>query len=384
MNLVAGSGLPGKLGGALAIGGLLLAAVSISGPAASQRVVLVNLPLPAAHPVAASGWRYFVEAAERDRRFVFRLFVDGSLLGRERMVAGLAHGDAQMGYTTLAAHPAGLPHRVPLGRLALAGPDPMAGAAAMTEFVMLHCPACLKSLAERGIVFLGSHAAGPFHLLSPLPLARADTLKGARIASPGPPWDELIRRLHGQPETVDGSLAVAMQKREIDALLGPAALFSEPALARRVQAVTAVHLGIYRVASPFTASLDFWRTLTPGDRAALLDAAPAGLAAAALAYRAADEKARRALEEAGIALGRAHPEPMQAALGFNPGAGTVELRSEGEGADAFAASFGRLYDKYNDLFAGGDLSVGSVADILRREIFDRLGSETYGLGLRKQ
>ena len=379
MNLVAGSGLQGKRGVALAAGSLLLAAASLPGPAKGQRAVFVNLPLPAAHPVAVSGWRRFVEVAERDKRFVFRLFVDGSLLGRERAVAGLAHGDAQMGYATLAADPAGLPHRVTLGRLALAGFDPLAGAAAMSEFVMLHCPACLKSLAERGIVFLGSHAAGPFHLLSARPLAGADTLKGARIASPGPPWDELIRHLRGQPETVKGSLARALEKGEIEAVLGPTALLSGPALARRVQAVTAVHLGIYHVASPFTASLGFWRTLTPGDRATLLDAAPAGLAAAALAYRAADEEARRAMEEAGIAIGRAHPEPMQAALRFNPEAGTVELRSEGEGADALAAGFRGLYEKYSSLFAEEDLTVGSVAGILRREIFDLLGSATYGL-----
>ena len=369
-----------KRAGAVLAGCLLLAATLSPGPAAGQRIVSVNLPLPAAHPVAASGWGRFVEAAERDKRLVFRLFVDGSLLGRERMMAGLAHGDAQMGYATLAAHPAGLPHRVTLGRLALAGPDPLAGAAAMSEFVMLHCPACLKSLAERGIVFLGSHAAGPFHLLSPRPLARADTLKGARIASPGPPWDKLLQHLDGQPEAVRGSLAQALKTGDIDAVLGPVALLAEPALAQQARTVTAMHLGVHRVASPFTASLGFWQALMPEERAALLDAAPAGLAAAALAYRAADEQARRAMEEAGIAFSRAHPALARKAAGFEAGEGTVELRSEGEGAAALAAVFRRLHDKYNNLFAGAELSVGPVAEILGREIFDRLDPATYGLG----
>ena len=359
---------------------LLLAATSIPGPAASQRVVSVNLPLPAAHPVAASGWRRFAEAAEQGRRFAFQLFVDGSLLGRKRVVAGLAHGDAQMGYATLTAHPAGLPHRVTLGRLALAGPNPMAGAAAMTEFVMLHCPACLKSLAARGIVFLGSHAAGPFHLLSPMPLARADTLKGARIASPGPPWNDLLKRLDGRPVEVDGSLAAAMKKGEIDAVLGPVALLAEPALARRVRTVTAMHLGVHRVASPFTANLGFWRTLTQEERAVLLEAAPPGLAAAALAYRAADEKAREAMQEAGTAFSRAHPALVRQAAGFDAGPETVELRSEGEGPGALAAVFRRLHDKYSSLFAETGPSVGPVAGILNREIFGRLDPATYGLG----
>lgn len=149
----AGPGLLGKRGAVFA-GCLLLAA--LSGPAAGQRIVSVNLPLPADHPVAVSGWGRFVEAAERDKQFLFRLFVDGSLLGRGRALSGLGRGDAQMGHATLAAWPVGLPHRVVLGRLA--GPDPLAAAAAMTEFVMLHCPACLEALAERGLVFLGSHA----------------------------------------------------------------------------------------------------------------------------------------------------------------------------------------------------------------------------------
>ncbi len=369
-----------KRAGPVLAGCLLLAAASIPGPAAGQRVVAVNLPLPAAHPVATSGWRRFAEAAERGRHFAFQLFVDGSLLGRKQVVDGLAHGDAQMGYATLTAHPAGLPHRVTLGRLALAGPDPMAGAAAMTEFVMLHCPACLKSLAERGIVFLGSHAAGPFHLLSPMPLARADTLKGARIASPGPPWDDLLKRLDGRPVEVDGSLAAAMKNGEIDAVLGPVALLAEPALARQVRTVTAMHLGVHRVASPFTANLGFWRALTREERAVLLAAAPPGLAAAALAYRAADEKARGAMKDAGTAFSRAHPALVRKAAGFDAGPEMVELRSEAEGTGALAAVFRRLHDKYRSLFAEAGLSAGPVAGILSREIFARLDPATYGMG----
>ena len=361
-------------------GCLLLAAASVPGQPACGRTVSVNLPLPAAHPVAAAGWRAFVEAAERDGRFAFQLFVDGSLLGRTRAAAGLAQGDAQMGYATLAAHPAGLPHRVTLGRLALAGPHPLAGAAAMTEFVMLHCRPCLESLAKRGIVFLGSHAAGPFHLLSPRPLAREDTLAGARIASPGPPWDNLLRRLDGRPEPLAGNLAAALRDGRIDAVLGPVALLADPALARRVRAVTAMHLGVHRVASPFTANLSFWRTLAPEERAALLDAAPPGLAAAALAYRAADEQARKAMAAAGLAFSRAHPALARAATGFDAGAG-AELKSGGDGADALAARFRRLHDKYRGLFGRERPSVESVAGILRREIFDRLDPETYGLGL---
>ena len=164
-------------------------------------------------------------------------------------------------------------------------------------------------------------------------------------------------------------------------MLGPVALLADPALARQVKTVTAMHLGVYRVSSPFSASLGFWRTLAPGERAVLLDAAPVGLAAAALAYRAADEKAREAMKEAGIAFSRAHPAMVRAATGFDAGAGTVELRSEGEGAAAFAAGFRRLHDKYSDLFAAGgdETSVEAVADILRREVFDRLSVETYGL-----
>ena len=367
--------------GPVLAGCLLLAAASFPGPAAGARVISVNLPLSAAHPVVASGWGAFVDAAEGDGQFAFQLFVDGSLLGGKRVLSGLAQGDAQMGYTALTAHPAGVPQRVTLGRLALAGPDPMAGAAAMTEFVMLQCRSCLEALAKRGLVFLGSHAAGPFHLLSPGPLARANTLKGARVASPGPPWDDLLRRLDGRPEPPAGSLATALRDGRIDAVLGPVALLADPALARQVKTVTAMHLGVYRVSSPFSASLGFWRTLAPGERAALLDAAPVGLAAAALAYRAADEKAREAMKEAGIAFSRAHPAMVRAATGFDAGAGTVELRSEGEGAAAFAAGFRRLHDKYSDLFAAGgdETSVEAVADILRREVFDRLSVETYGL-----
>ena len=371
-----------RAGSALA-GCLLLAATSVPGLAAGARVVSVNLPLPAAHPVAGSGWGAFVEAAERDGRFAFQLFVDSSLLGRKRALAGLAQGDAQMGYAALTAHPAGLPHRVTLGRLALAGPDPMAGAAAMTEFVMLHCPACLEALAKRGIVFLGSHAAGPFHLLSPKPLARSDTLRGARVASPGPPWDNLLRRLDGRPEPVAGSLAAGLRDGRIDAVLGPVALLADPALARQVRTVTAMHLGVHRVASPFTANLGFWRALAPGERAALLDAAPSGLAAAALAYRAADEEARKAMAESGIAFSRAHPALVRAAQGFDAGAGTVELRPRSGGADSLAAGFRRLHDKYSDLFAGGEPSVEAVADVLRQEVFDRLDAGTYGLGPAK-
>ena len=369
--------------GSVLAGCLLLAATTCPGLAAGARVVSVNLPLSAAHPVVASGWGAFVEEAERDGEFLFQLFVDGSLLGRKRALVGLALGDAQMGYAALTAHPAGLRHRVTLGRLALAGPDPMAGAAAMTEFVMLHCRSCLEALAKRGIVFLGSHAAGPFHLLAPRPLARADTLKGARIASPGPPWDDLLRRLDGHPEPVAGNLAAGLRDGRIDAVLGPVALLADTGLAREVKTVTAMHFGVHRVASPFTANLGFWRALAPGERAVLLDAAPVGLAAAALAYRAADEKARRVMGDAGIAFSRAHPALVRAATGFDAGTGTVELRSEGEGAPAFAAGFRRLHDKYSDLFSAGQgkPSVESVADILRREIFDRLNVGTYGLGL---
>ncbi len=370
--------------GRVLAGCLLLAGASLADRAAGARIVSVNLPLPAAHPVTASGWGNFVEAAEKGGRFTFRLFVDGSLLGRGRGLKGLALGEAHMGYVALTAQSAGIAQRVTLGRLALAGPDPMAGAAAMTELVMLHCRRCLESLTRRGIVFLGSHAAGPFHLLSSGPLAQADSLKGVHIASAGPPWDNLVRRLHGQPEPISGGMAASLEEGRIGAVLGPVALLVDPALAGQVRSVTAMHLGIYRVASPFSANLGFWRALTPEERRVLFHAAARGLAAAALAYQDADRKARKAMAAAGIAFSRAHPALVKAAAGFDAEAGTVELLTGRKGAKVLAARFRRLHDKFAGLFAAEqEPSVDSIAGILRREIFDRLDLAAYGLKAAK-
>jgi len=366
--------------GRVLAGCLFLAGASLADPAAGAHIVSVNLPLPAAHPVTASGWGNFVKAAEKDGRFVFRLFVDGSLIGRGRGLKGLALGEAHMGYAALTAQSAGIAQRVTLGRLALVGPDPMAGAAAMTELVMRHCRRCLESLTRRGIVFLGSHAAGPFHLLSSGPLAQARSLKGAHIATPGPPLDDLVRLLGGEPASIRGRLPAAFEEGRIDAILGPVALLADPDLARRVRTVTAMHLGVWRVASPFSANLGFWQALTPEERTVLLHAAARGLAGAALAYRDADREARKAMAAAGAAFSRAHPALAIAAEGFDAEDATVELLAGREGGAVLAARFRRLHDKFTELFAAErEPSVASIAGILRREIFDRLDPAAYGM-----
>ncbi|WP_158243158.1 C4-dicarboxylate TRAP transporter substrate-binding protein [Acidimangrovimonas sediminis] len=78
----------------------------------------------------------------------------------------------------------------------------MAFAGAMSEFVMLHCPACQKEVAGQNQVFMGAAVTTSYILQCMKPAATMDDLKGLRIRTAGPYWSRWVKAMAAVPVTI--------------------------------------------------------------------------------------------------------------------------------------------------------------------------------------
>lgn len=352
--------------------------------AADAAEVRVAVPLPATHPVVSGGWQAFQEAAaDGQADLKFRLFVNGAMIGWERTLKGLSQGEADMGFLAPADYPDEFPHAAFLTALSMSGRDGLAAAAAVTELVLLHCQPCRDEFARKNLVFLGTYSAAPYLLISKEPLSGARSLADRTVWTPGTLWDNWVREMGATPLQDGRDAGEALSKGGADVVIDVAIALRQPQLAKQVRYVTALPLGAYRGASPFTANRDFWRQLSVAQRTALLAAAPAGMAAATVAYEEQAEEAIATAQETGITLAAPGAGLLERADRFaEESAARIAANAEayfGVGdAGRLLQAYRALYTKYSGLLEAAE-DAPAMAAILAREAFAKVNPVAYGV-----
>lgn len=354
--------------------------------AAEARAVRAEAGLPPTHPVIANGWAAFIEqaAADPDTNLDISLFLNGPRVGSQAALDGIARGDTDMGFVAFGNHPAEFPYAAFVGELAMVGGDGLAAAAALTEMFTLRCRPCRADLARRQLVYLGTYSAAPYVVIGRAPLERAESWRERRFATPGSLWDRVVRHVGGTTLPLDEDAIDAFETGGVDGLIDIAATLRDARIWERARTVLKAPLGAYRGASPFTAGREFWLSLAPAERRALLKAAPYGIVAATWAYELEADQVLKEARERGLAV--TEPDPLLddqvrsfAEADMRRVAEAAHERIGIADAEMFLADLRALYDKYVTLLGPHVRTPEDAATVLWQEIFARLDPAAYGV-----
>jgi len=364
-----------------------LAALGLACGGAAARDVKVTLGTNAKHPVVANGWDPYVKAVEQDLNGAlrFKLFLGGSLVSHRAAMNGVRDGVAEAGLMVLTYYPAEFPHANFIGDLALIGEDVGVMAGAASEFYLLSCAECLGEFERQNVIFLGTYATSPFMLISKPKITTLDELRGRKIRVAGANWNRWAQHFGGTGVALAANeMFEAMGQNVIDAAIqAPSALVSY-SLMDVAKHVTMLPLGTAHATSPNGFNKAFWRSLASRERKSLIERSAIMVAGPSFGYVQQDAAALEAAPGKGIAIQQPSPELLATSKAFADRDVALvigEYRAKHGIADAAekAARFQSLVEKWEGLAKGAKGDQAALEALYRREIFQKISPETFGM-----
>lgn len=361
-----------------------LAAASI-GVSASAETLRLAPGVPQAHPSYSHGYVPFVDylAEESGGR------LDATILGPEvvslaQMKDALQTRVAQIGLILPLYFPADFPNIGLAAEIALVGQEPMAMAAALSEYIV-GCAECQRELRKFGIVYLGTSSTAVYHLLTTKPVRSLADLKGLRLRSGGAPWSRWAENFGAVPVSLPiGETFEAISQGTIDGTMATYGDLLSFRLVELVSHVTDLPLGTFHAAWTFSMGSAAWAGLDAEDRAAVASAA--NRSNFEVTERWANELsslARAAAAEAGIESIKPPADMVLASNAFAArDAQTVgELSADRFGLAETEAKVNRvlaLIEKWNAIVRAVNGDPKAVAARVQQEIWSKIDYEVYG------
>lgn len=364
---------------------LLSAALILTSPTQAAEPARAHIGVGPNHPLAQSGWRAFGERLAKTKGAPkLSLFLNGPPPSDPAAIESLGRNDYAFGAAALSAFPTAFPYAALLAELGLAGgEDELAAAAAATEFLALDCIACRQSFLSRRVVFLGAYGAARYVMLSQASANTVIAFRSLSALTPGSAWDRLIQRLGGRAHEEDGGPGDLLAKGVITAAIATPMELSDPDVLRHARFALKAPFGAYRGGAAFMGSGAYWQSLTPNERRAVLTATADGIVGVVWGYRNMADAALRAAAARGLQIDVATPQLDEAIMAAIATDNKLVAETAGErfavrDATLFLDRFLLLYDKFAVLLSKAR-DAPSAAAVLKREIFDRIPVETYGL-----
>jgi TRAP-type C4-dicarboxylate transport system substrate-binding protein len=367
---------------------LTVAALALAvGPGAAQtRDLRVAPAAPPPHPANSHLYSKLVEYLPEESGGT----LTATLLGPEvvnlaQMKDALKSQLVDIGNLLPLYFPADLPNMALAGELALAGREPHAMGAAMTEFVVT-CAPCLEEMKNFGVVYLGSGSSNVYTLLTTKPVKTAADLQGLRLRSGGAPFSRWAENFGAVPVNIQvNDTFEAMSQGTIDGTIASAADLLSFRLIELVKDVAVMQLGTYHATVNFAVAEPTWAALSPEDRGALARAA--NRANADFTQRWGYEmpgEAIAAAEEAGLEFVEPDPALIEASDAF----AEVDVAAVGgrskeafgmDDADARVARFLELVGKWTAIVEEVGDDPAALAGRVQAEVWDKVDFATYGL-----
>lgn len=312
----------------------------------------------------------------------FSVFTGGALLGPRNTVEGLRDGIAQMGQIVFGYHPAEFPSSVMIADMAMYGDYPPAIAAAVTEYVLLHCDSCRKEYADEGIVVLGLTSTPPYVLIGNSDLSDLDNLSGLKLRTPGSLWDRWATHFDATPINMPSSdMYEALSRGALDVVLQPVGSLKSHSFWDIAKDVTLANLGTYRAWGIFAAGTGFWSDLDTEQKRLMLNEAAYGVIQASLGYMELDEAALAEAPEHGVTVHEpteAHEAAMDAFIEADRENVLSKARDQLGIADAAdrLETFTGLIEKWEEKFAPVKGDLDAMAKMLQGDVISGLDLET--------
>lgn len=366
--------------------GLLLAA-----PAAADQLRYAIGHPPSSYLIA--GGEAFAEtmAEETGGEVTVKVF-PLSLLSMAETSGGLREGIADIGAVMSSYFPSDFPHTNLIMEnsmiLQTFGPEiegleGLVFSAAMTEYIMKHCPECLEEFAAQNQVFTGGAGTPGYALNCTAPVVSKEDLQGKRLRIAGANWARWSEAIGAAPVTMSGNeMLEALSQGVLDCII-----LSVPDVYNfgMGDAVTDITLdvpgGVY-VASVSNMNRDSWQGLSREQKAAALRAAAAGSAKSLILYQQGEETVLADVEAKGVKVHRPDPELMKATAAFaaQDRETLVAYYADNHGVkrgEEIAEGLKQLVEKWSGLIHAG-MTEQELAALLWQEIYSKVDLASYG------
>jgi TRAP-type transport system periplasmic protein len=346
--------------------------------------IVVGVPPGSA---AQFGAEAFAEdlAARTEGELNVRIFPP-SLLDLIQTFGGIRDGIVDGGYLVLNFHAAELREaQLPI-ELAMLGRNSYAMAGAMSEYI-LTCEPCVAERLANNQVPLGNASTGTYSILGTTPMTTIDELQGRRLRAAGGAWSRWAAEMGAVGVSLSGNeIFEAVSQGTINgAMNAPSELSSLRLMDVATHVTVDMPGGTVHGLDLMSVNRNFWRSLTDDQRAAYIQSAALGNAAATWKFVTDVETNLAEAEAAGIIVANATPEAMersQAAIEADfANIARIAADTHGiEDAEAKIARFRELVERWEALLPMDRAwTAEEIADVYRREIFDNLDPATYGM-----
>lgn len=335
--------------------------------------------LPRSHSLHDSSVLPFFEEVERETNgsVSFRMHSDGTVVGPRNSLSGVTDGVVDMAMIVDLYIPSELPSGAMLSELSLYPASTMAGTAAMTEMVLLHCEQCRSELHDADVKPLGFYSLTPYHLMCRSQVSDVDSIRGKRIKTVGA-WSGLAASLDAIPVSIStGEMYEALNRGMVDCVFGSTGWLESYSLADVVSHVLDMEFGAYRGTNFLNMNLDQWNALSSEGRAAIRNHLPLAVARAAIAYdRDSDSALAEARRDEGMQLddvGQDVREHYRELLDDEFERVVAQGEERGvSNARELAQHYLELLDKWEGIVAELDGSEEAFAAALDREIYQHV------------
>ena len=366
----------------LAVAGALL---TMSG--ASAETYVASTYLNPSTPLGKGGYVQFPEAVKKASKgeITFDVHHSASLLPFRAHLKGIADGVAHMGQIAGTYTPAAIPLQQVFADLAFAVPDPYVIAYASTEINMTNARV-LAEWSRNNVVFGGGYATTPYVLICRDVVKTLADIKGKKVRTPGSAWDRVIRHIGGVPVNVPSSeMYTGLDSGNLDCASNGLDALKTFSLWEVAKSANTIKLGLYFSGWLMGYNKDFWKDLRPDQRRLLFNEMARAVVKTNILYHDIEQAAGKEAASHGAQVIEPSPELQKAVDEFAAkDVATVEkiarethkVQNPREIIDAFNAAVA----KWTKLLVGVDRNdEETMVGLVKREIYDKLDENTYGL-----
>lgn len=375
----------------LAVAGFAaLTLASVSGDAAAQTVkeLRYSTGVPPKHVATVHGIEPWIQAVEKasNGRIKVKNYVGGQLVPLRASFAGVKDGVADGAIYVFTYYPAEYPIEKLISTVALGSEDPVALAAATTEFQLLDCPDCLASYAQYNIVHTAVYATTAFRLISNRPIITIDDVKGKKVRISGQALNKVFAAMGALTTTTGGEDQYqALASGAMDATAQAIGALRSYSLWDAAKNVTDLPIGALPSISPGTFNRQFWQGLSAEDRKAILETIPIAAVGSTIGYIVGDEEVAKEAASKGVTIHRPAPQ-LKTRVAELLNEGVADAIAEAKTAnvkdpEGKAKRYLALIAKWEKLVAGKQKlsDVNDVVAIWNKEITAKLQAASFGM-----
>lgn len=366
-------------------GAALLAGTTAAGHAETYQI---NVGWAPTHIITKNAYTDFAKsvAEASGGNITFEVFSGGSLLSTKDTLDGVANSVAVAGMVTGAYLPADLPLDNTGADMAFVADNPIAAAFAWTELNFTNAK-LQKEWMDKGVVFGGGYSTPVYNFICTSEVKSAEDAKGKKIRTAGAAHVRFVEHLEGVPVSVSfAEVYTGLQRGSLDcAMADPTALVSGFKIAEVAKYITMLPMGTHFSGAAWVYNPDFWTSLSADDRRLLLDQMALAQARMQIDYNAQVEENLKAAQEQGVNIVepgdtlKAKLEEFKASYVSTLPEVEMESRKVEDPTDIIQG-YVKLEAKWKDLLEGVDTKDDqALANLLKREVFDKVDAATYGV-----